>query len=185
MKKLSIARGVISKLKHYASNSILRNVYYAIVYSQLMYGITSWGNSAAKFTNKVQIQQNYIIKIITKVPFFKTKLLPLYRELKILKIHNIYKLEVLKIMFKIKEKLLPNCFCDFFHSPSDTQLYPTRHATSVNFSVMRCSKSFTQRSIRCEGPKLWNALPIDIKTNSKSIYSFSNRVKELIHQNQF
>ena len=60
---------------------ILRNVYFGIVSSHLQYGITAWGNAAAKFIDKLQIQQNYIIKIMTGSSFFQTKLFPIYYEL--------------------------------------------------------------------------------------------------------
>ena len=48
-------RSIISKLRHYAPASILRNVYFSIAYSHLQYGITTWGNSAAKYVNKIQV----------------------------------------------------------------------------------------------------------------------------------
>ena len=49
VKKLTKARDIISKLRHYAPSSILRNVYFSIAYSHLLYGITTWRNSAAKY----------------------------------------------------------------------------------------------------------------------------------------
>ena len=110
VKKLTTARGNIIKLRHNAPPSILRNVYFSIAYSHLQYGITTRGNSAAKYVNKIQVQQNYIVKTITKTSFFKTKLSPLYDELKLLKLNNIYKLEVSKLMHKFKSKSLPICF---------------------------------------------------------------------------
>ena len=82
VKKLAISRGIISKLRYYAAISILKCVYFSFVYSHLQYGVSTWGNSAAKYINKIQVQQNCIIKIISKVSFCKTKLLPLYNELK-------------------------------------------------------------------------------------------------------
>ena len=60
-KNLTTAKGIISKLRRYAPPSILRNVYFCIVYSHLQYGITTQGNSAAKYINKIQVQKNYCI----------------------------------------------------------------------------------------------------------------------------
>ena len=65
VKKLTIARGIISKLRHFVRLSVLRNVYFSFVYSHLQYGVSTWGYSAAKYINKIQVQQNYIVKIIT------------------------------------------------------------------------------------------------------------------------
>ena len=134
-KKLTTARGIISKLRHYASPSILRKVYFSIAYSHLQYGITKWGNSAATYVNKIQVQQNCIVKIITKTSFFKTKLSPLYDELKLLKLHNIYKLEVSKLMYKFKSKSLPICFNEYFLSSSEVHSYSTGLVTSDKITL--------------------------------------------------
>ena len=50
--KLCRARGILSKLRYYASLSVLRSVYFGIAYPHLHYGITSWGNSASKYITK-------------------------------------------------------------------------------------------------------------------------------------
>ena len=60
-------------LSYYAPLSVLRSVYFGIAYPHLHYGITSWGNSASKYITKVQVQQNFIPKIMNKTSFFKTK----------------------------------------------------------------------------------------------------------------
>ena len=57
VKKLFIARGII-KLSHYAPLSVMRNVYFSIVYSHLQYAVTAWRYSAAKFVKKIRILQN-------------------------------------------------------------------------------------------------------------------------------
>ena len=64
--------------------------------------------SAAKYTHRIQIEQNYIVKVITKLPFVKTKIAPLYDRLDLLRLIDIYKLEVLKFMFSLKKKFFQN-----------------------------------------------------------------------------
>ena len=71
VKKVAIIRGIISKLRYYAPISLWECVYFSFVYLHLQYGVTTWGNSAAKYISKIQVQQNYIIKIISKAPFSK------------------------------------------------------------------------------------------------------------------
>ena len=70
--KLCIAKRVLMKLRHYVPVAALRNIYFGtgIVYFYLQYGVTSWGN-ASKYTTRIQIQQNYIVKILTKSPFLE------------------------------------------------------------------------------------------------------------------
>ena len=109
-----MARELLTKLRHYVPVTIVRNVYFGIVHSYLQYGVTSWGNAASKHIQKNQVQQNYIIKIITKPSFFKTKLLPIYSNLNLLKHTNIFNLEVLELVFKLQTTLLPKCFDNYF-----------------------------------------------------------------------
>ena len=69
-KKLLTARGILSKLRYYAPLSVLRSAYFGIAYPHLHYGITSWGNSASKYITNVQVQQNLVLKIMSKTSFF-------------------------------------------------------------------------------------------------------------------
>ena len=103
VQKLSTARGIRSKSRHHAPQSVLLNVYYSIVYPCLYCGVTSWGSVAAKYTYRIRIEQNYIVKVITKLPFVKTKIAPLHDQQDLLLLIDIYKLEVLKFMFSFKK----------------------------------------------------------------------------------
>ena len=182
IQKLTKARGILAKLRHHAPQSILINVYYSIVYRHLYYGVTSWGNTAAKYTDRIQIEQNSIVKIITKLPFIKTKISPLYDKLNLLRLSDIYKLEVLKFMFSFKKKILPNCFKGYFTIPSEIHEYPTRFACDDNWAVnFHCTKSTTQRSIKFTRCKLWNDLPSEFKSiRELSVKSFSKNIKTLM-----
>ena len=49
VQKLSMARGIISKLRHYFPTTILRSVYFCLVYSHLHYGVFTCGNAAREY----------------------------------------------------------------------------------------------------------------------------------------
>ena len=66
VKKLSIAAGMIYKLRPYLSRKLPITIYYSIVYSHLQYGIINWGSAAATYLNRLQVSQNKIVKIITR-----------------------------------------------------------------------------------------------------------------------
>ena len=108
------------------------------------------------------------------MPFVKTKIAPLYDQLDLLRLIDIYKLEVLKFMFSFKKNILPKCFNDYYTIPSEIHEYPTRFACNDNWAVnFGCIKSTTQRSIKFTGCKLWNELLSEIKsTNESSLKSF-------------
>ena len=45
VKKLYMARRILSKLRRHAPQSVLKCFYYSLVYPYLYYGVTSWGNN--------------------------------------------------------------------------------------------------------------------------------------------
>ena len=63
VQKLTKARGILAKLRHHAPQSMLINVYYSIVYPHFYYGVTSWGNIAAKYTDRIQIEHIPLSKL--------------------------------------------------------------------------------------------------------------------------
>ena len=146
------------------TNTHLINNYYSLVYPHLYYGVISWGNTATKYTKTIQIQQNYIVKITNNSTSFKTKLMPIYQQLHLMNLCQIYKLEILKFMFKYKNKTLPNCFKNYFISPSETHNYPTRFACDDNWSAaFQHKKSTLKYSIQYNSYKIWNESPLEIK----------------------
>ena len=70
-KKLSVAAGVVNKIKHYIPHAILKSIYYSIAYPHLIYCVTIWGNTSKIYLHKNQVQQNRIIKVLNFAPSFK------------------------------------------------------------------------------------------------------------------
>ena len=98
---------------------------------------------------------------------------------------HIYKLEVLKIMYKINTKTLTNCLSDFLQISSRTHYYPIQFATGNNYSLFLFNKTNSQRSIRCEGLKLWYELPNELKNKAnKSRHTFVKSTKLYLKNNQ-
>ena len=135
---------------------------------------------------EVQVQQNLILKIMTKTSFFKTRLSPIYRQLNFLNLSSIFELEVIKFVYKFKKKTLPILFYNYFRFASYTHSYPTRFAFDLNWTVMPCKKTSTQQSICYEGCKIWNKLPIEVKSNYRLTFNnFSKKIKTYLRSKQF
>ena len=101
--KLCIAKNILSKFIHYAAISVLKNVLYSITYLHLHYSVTIMETCSSKIHKKIKTQQKFNAKVISKVPFFKTKLSPIYHHLNYSTLTNIFKLEVLKFVYKFKK----------------------------------------------------------------------------------
>ena len=123
---------------------------------------------------------------MTKNFFFKTRLSPIYRQLNFLNLNSIFEPEVIKFVYEFKNKTLPILFYNYFRSASQTHSYPTRYTLDFNWTVMPCKKTSTQRSICYEGYKIWNQLPIEVKSNYRlTRNNFCKKIKTYLRSKQF
>ena len=68
-KKISRAICVLYKLRSFVTTKILTNVYYAIVYPFLLYGISVWGNASKTLITPIHILQKKFVRLATYVRF--------------------------------------------------------------------------------------------------------------------
>ena len=141
-------------------------MYYSLVYSHLQYAIICWGNSFKTFKHKLHVKQNRIIKTLCDKFGTKTRSKPLYEQLQVLNIDEIYKLKVAKFMAKMYFNKLP-VFCSnqstIFRTLSSIYTYSTRSVSSKSFYVQRTSLVKTNQSLKIFGVKIWNGLPEHIR----------------------
>ena len=166
------------RLQHCLTPKLLKQVYYSIAYPHLQYAVISWGKAPVTYINKAQVQQNRLIRILSKTYKQKVKLSSLYSKLNILKIEDIYNLETLKFMSKFKNKTLPIPFRNYFTSASNFYNYSTRNSKKGNYYSSKVNKKRTQRSIKICGTKLWNKLPTRLLNHTnKGLSTFSKKIK--------
>ena len=91
-KKLSVAAGVINKIKHYIPRVMLKSIYYSIAYPHLIYCVTIWGNTLKTYLYKIQVQQNRITEVLNKAPTFRVKLASINKQFSILKRDKVFTL---------------------------------------------------------------------------------------------
>ena len=142
-------------------------MYLALIASRLHYAITPWGAAAQTVLSPVQILQHRAVRFMSRTPRY-TKLDTAYLNLRLLKLHDIYKLQLTKFMLSYEKGTLPPFFLNYFQSTNRTHNYPTHFANTNTYRPIRCNKSVSQRSIRFTAPTHWNELASSIKTSSKS-----------------
>ena len=64
--KTSRSVGVIAKLRYYLPPETLLSLYFALVYSHVLYGLPVWDSTCKTYLTKLRKLQNKAIKIITK-----------------------------------------------------------------------------------------------------------------------
>ena len=82
------------------------NVYYALFFPHLIYGCNIWGISTAENLDKIVKLKNKCVRNIT-FSDFDSHANPLFIDLKILKVHDVIKLQQQKLAYEYCNNLIP------------------------------------------------------------------------------
>ena len=126
--KLSRSVGLFYRIRQYLSYSALKSLYFSFVYSHLQFAIGAWGGVGITTLNQLNVLHNKIIAAMT-YSSFRTKIMPLYKKLNLLKLDDIYSLELGKIMHKFHSGNLPDNFNYLFTPVNQVHCHATRSAT--------------------------------------------------------
>ena len=111
--KIARSVGKLTKLKTILPKQNLLQLYYTLVHSHLTYGISIWGSTYPSHLQKLQKLQSKALKAICNAPY-RSPAKPLYAQLNILQIEDVYKYEIAKFMFNFNKTLAPSLFSNFF-----------------------------------------------------------------------
>ena len=175
-KKLSQICGIFCYLRHYICKKTLLMLYYSLVNSHILYGILVWDSTNHSILQQLQVLQSKIMRIICNVR--KNELVKnntLYHELKLLKVKDIYHLEMAKFMYLFHHNKLPNRFNQYFTSTKTVQKYNTRCTSYNNFYLLAINSNAAKKALQFSGAQMWNSLQPNWKDLSFS--KFKEAVK--------
>ena len=161
-KRLSSAAGIFSKLRYYLNVKTMIEMYHSLFNSKLQYAILCWGSASTTKISKLQVLQNKAIRNMNKAPRY-FRLDNYYLNHRILKVKDLYDLEIAKFMHGHSQGTLPICFYSFFIESRNLHNYNTRATANSNYNISNFTTNWGKRSIQCYGPKIWNELPNEIK----------------------
>ena len=177
-KKISRGIGILYKLRHFVTTKILTNVYYAIIYPFLLYGITTWGHASKTLLSPLHILQKKFVRMATfndtypLIPGPLTHTPPLFYKLNLLTIFDIYNLQLGKLVYDSLNNIGPTRSIIQFIRASELHDHETRYANQGNlFSSWVRTTRFGLKNLQVEGGHLWATLPNNIKeSQSKNIF---------------
>ena len=188
--KVSRAIGIMYKLRPFLPLTVLKNIYYSLIYSHIVYAIEVWGSTFKTELNKILVLQKRALRLMTyndtypSTPGPLVSSDPLFSKMKFLKVDDIYQYQVCKFIFKSINKLNPYNFHDWFTFSHHIHSYNTRSTTNVSDDTnIRClfipysrTTNYGLKQLKSNGPRIWNALPKDI-VNINTMTMFSKKVK--------
>ena len=175
--KVARAVGILSKVRYVFPSSTLPLLYFALIHPHLLFGLVLWGNIYSTYLAKLQNLQNKAIRIISNCNY-RSPITPHFYKLGVLKIADQYTFEVGKMMYQHSKQALPPCISSFFSPISSIHSRRTRSSTKKNLYIPKFSFSRCQKSIKYQGAKIWNSIPINIR--DQNFNKFKSNFKNLL-----
>ena len=172
--KVSKGIGIIWRIRYLLPKSVVKTLYYTLVYPYLHYGITIWGCNYNSNLQRLGILQKRAIRIISNSSY-NAHTNPLFKANSILKLQDITTLNIASIMYLYSTCQLPKTFQHLFKLNSEVHEHNTRQ--SQNFHTLSKKSKLSQFSISYMGPLVWNKFK-KILNNCKTIYKFKKIMKE-------
>ena len=172
-KNIKRSVGVLFKIRRNVNTKILVNLYYALIYPYLIYGLILWGNTYESNLNPIIVLQKRVVRTITFANFDEHSS-PLFKVLGILKFSDLISLQNLQFMHDFNNHTLPRAFDNFFTPTNQVHQYNTRQASKCTFYMPSVRTNYGKFSIRYAGSKIWNNINENVKAMSKKCFKKNN-----------
>src|SRR3989442_2738844 len=150
---------IMYKLCSKLSDSVLFTLYNVLILPHLMYCNIVWGCGGKTLLDRLFILQKRAIRIITRSSYL-AHTSPLFHKLGILKLEDIYKLQVLLFVYNCRSPPCAKNVCSFFHrflfyfTSSGYNIRPSKKCLYVPYF----RTELRRYSITCIGAILFNTL---------------------------
>ena len=168
--------GIISKARKYLSKSCMITLYYSFLYPYLSYCVEVWGNATKSRLNCLTVLQKRAVRLITSSGY-RDHTLPLFTQLGLLNIENIYRFSLGSFMYKFYHGKLPALFENMFTLIRTVHSRATRQQNHLYVPFAR--SRFPRQSVRFKGVSVWNSVlkHIDIYC---SVHTFKFRLRTVL-----
>ena len=168
--------GILYKAKKYLPKKTVHTLYYAFVHPYYTYCIEVWGNTYYKHLASVIKLQKRAVRVITDAKKCDHTE-PLYKELNLLTVPQMYVYSTQVFMYKFYHNELPNVFDQMFCLKRDVHSYETRQADL--FHMPSSHMTYFKRTIRFTGVFCNNFFMRQLSYNC-SLAVYKSKLKSLI-----
>ncbi len=175
-KKIVKFTSLFYRLREILPTSVLRNLYFALVYPHIMYGIELYANTYQTYLDQLIKTNNKILRILLRRKL-DTPVVQLYKSYNTLPIPLLFRYNINILVHKVLfgPEGLPAVYRDYFCVNNDIHEHNTRHCRDLHRSVVNSAHGF--RSVREIGPRIWNNTP-GIIQKCRSALLFKKKLKE-------
>ena len=165
----------MNRLKRYLPMAAMKLMYDSLILSHLQFGITCWGFD----WNRIFKLQKRAMRIMTNKKF-NAHTEPIFKELKMLKIKDIFNIQCLKFWFKFENNSLPSFFKSILKYNHELHDIETRNRNQFHLFPTRTEGA--RNVLRHYIPELLKKFPRELLNLARnhSIDTFTYRLKNHI-----
>jgi len=175
-KKVAKCCAIICKVRKYLNLNTLVQIYYSFTYPYLTYCIEAWGSADNIHLISLFKLQKKVLRIIASAPFL-AHTEPIFDNLKLLNIYQIYVYSIGIFMYKYHNGILPSVFTNLFEFNYNIHQLTTRQNCKLHLPLVRLS--ITQKPVRYRGVIISNFFQNKIDLNC-SFFTYKYKLKSLI-----
>ena len=178
--KISRALFAIKQLKFTLPKESLLTLYFSLLHPYITYGILAWGNASTNILRKTETLHKRALRTVHNKSH-NSHTDPLFKQSGILKISDLYQLEVVLFMHDYVHTKLPPSFNNLFKLNCDVyDAYETRRAQM--FHIPRTKSRFVDKLPLYKFPSMWNNWYSKLNVNTTRGAS-KNSIKTILMNN--
>ena len=138
VQKISRSIGVMYRVRKYLNLNALKSIYYSLIYSHIVYAIQVWGSANDTELLKILKLQKKAVRMMLykdqypQLPGPLNPSDPLFLELGILKIQDVFKFQVIRFIYDCLTLNTPSIFWNWFTLNRSVHNHNTKSNTNVN-----------------------------------------------------
>ena len=171
--KISRGIGILCKARKLLNITTLVTLYNCFLYPYITYGIEVWGAASDCHIEPLFILQKRAVRII-KSAHYREHTQPLFKELRILRLPEVYEFSVAKAMYKYMKGITPSVMDGMFSINRNIHSHMTRQRNQLHVPVSRTT--LRKRTFRHRGVEIWNLISEKIDTQC-GFSSFKRQLK--------
>ena len=153
-KKLARTAGLFYKIQHYAPTDTLTLLYHGIFSPFLSYGLSVWGLTYPSLLEPITVLQKKILKIMS-FSEINASSGPLFDRLQILKLNDMFQLQVVSFVCECTNNIAPAYFGNYFTKINTIHGINTRQSMKNDLYAVSCNTTqYGLRSIHYSGVRL-------------------------------
>ena len=164
--KVARSVGILTKLKYIFLQKVMLQLYHALVYPFLSYGLIIWGSTYPTYIKRLKSLQNQAVRAVARC-HYRDDVKPYYFKFNILQLDDLFKHEIAKFVYCYLTNKTPNSFRKYFCKTLEHSSRVTRQSSdNSNLHIPRYRTNRLQRCIKYQGVKVWNSIPQKIRVLS-------------------